>query len=59
MYSFENPIAGATTAYRGRNSIVKTNEPGIAATVYFVHKLNTGCGSSVAVRSDKEGKSEE
>ena len=30
MYSFENPIAGATTAYSGKKSIVKTNDPGIA-----------------------------
>ena len=30
-YSVENPIAGATTAYRGKKSIVKMKEPGIAA----------------------------
>ena len=32
-------MAGATTAYRGKKHIVNANAPGIAATVYFVHKL--------------------
>lgn len=30
MYSVENPIAGATMAYTGRNAMVKTKDPGIA-----------------------------
>ena len=38
-YSVEKPIAGATTAYIGKNAIVKRKEPGIAATVYFVQML--------------------
>lgn len=29
-YSVENPMAGATIAYTGRNAIVKRKEPGIA-----------------------------
>ena len=32
LYSRENPIAGATTAYMGRNIMVKTKDPGIART---------------------------
>jgi hypothetical protein len=32
LYSRENPIAGATTAYSGRKSMVKIKEPGIAGS---------------------------
>lgn len=28
----ENPMAGATTQYKGMNTMAKMNEPGIAAT---------------------------
>jgi hypothetical protein len=29
-YSVENPMAGATIAYKGRNTIVNIREPGMA-----------------------------
>lgn len=33
------PAMGAMSWYKGRKTIVKMKEPGIAATVYFVHRL--------------------
>lgn len=38
-YGRERPMNGATKAYSGRASMVKMNDPGIAASVYFVHTL--------------------
>ena len=38
-YSLENPMAGASTAYKGKNNMVKMKDPGIAITVYFVQRL--------------------
>jgi hypothetical protein len=32
-------MRGATKAYSGRASMVKMKEPGMAASVYFVHTL--------------------
>lgn len=42
-YSVEKPMAGATTAYSGRKSIVKTNEPGMAERIKSGQRRSTVC----------------
>ena len=40
-YSVERSTSGAIHAYNGRKIMVNKKDPGIAATVYLVHKLGS------------------
>ena len=55
-YSVEKPIAGATTAYKGRKSMVKMKDPGIAATVYFVQRLQEDTFDHKELQRSRGGK---